>query len=118
MPSHTHTFTGSSATTNSTGAHTHTRGDMEITGAIMCYSTYNKGNEDYWTNGVNGAFYKNANDYVEEASSTNQSSSATADACRKVSFSAARSWTGSTSSNGAHTHTLTAAGSNSNTGGG
>lgn len=95
LPAHNHTVNSSgahthTATTSSNGAHTHTRGTMEITGRVGCF-----GEED--TNYPNGAFYQTQTmgkghgggiDYM-------------------VYMEASRTWTGSTSSNGAHTHTLT-----------
>ena len=104
---HTHTTEGHVLTVAETPAHTHTRGTMDLTGTITCYSQYNKGNEAYWNDACKGAFYKNTSDYNEEASTLNQSSSATADASRKVSFLASRTWTGKTSSVGggaSHNH--------------
>lgn len=106
MPSHTHTFTGTSATTSSNGAHTHTRGTMNITGSINSVLT-----DDGATQSISGAF--------SWATGRARSwSGATGDAMRNITLNAANNWTGATSSDGAHTHTLTATGSNSNTGGG
>ena len=112
---HTHTTAGHTLTVAETPAHTHTRGTRDITGAITCYSQYNKGNEAYWNDACKGAFYKNTSDYNEEASTLNQSSSATADTSRKVSFLASRTWTGKTSSVGSgasHSHGDTGSSSN------
>ena len=76
MPAHTHTFTGSSATTNSTGAHTHNVGrDTDGGSGSSRYTVHSAG--------VSGA-----------------------------------QGTSPTSSTGAHTHTVTAKGTNANTGGG
>lgn len=81
---------------SSNGEHTHTRGSMNITGDIVmhgngtCTVIY----------GVNGAFY----------GSSKNSSYHTTDCLSGVSsenfahFSADRTWTGSTSSDGAHSH--------------
>ena len=104
---HTHTTGDHILTVAETPAHTHTRGTMDISGAITCYSHYNKGNEDYWKNACKGAFYKNTSDYTEDASTLAQSDSATSDSSRKVSFLASKTWTGATSSIGggaAHNH--------------
>lgn len=76
MPAHTHTFTGSSATTNSKGAHTHNVGRDTDGGSGSSVHTVHSA-------GASGA----------QATSP-------------------------TSSAGAHTHTLTAKGTNANTGGG
>lgn len=103
---HTHTTGDHILTVAETPAHTHTRGTMDITGFMASYSTYNLNNDEYWTSGCGGAFYKGSH-YKQEASTLNQSSSATADTSRWVDFSGARSWTGETSSVGggaAHNH--------------
>lgn len=87
-------------TTEEMPEHTHERGTMDITGYLKCYSQYNKGNDDYWVTGSGGAFYKDPDNYVESASTLNQSDSASYDSARTVSFKASRSWTGETSSLG------------------
>lgn len=95
---HTHTATTASAgahthtaTTSSNGAHTHTRGSMNITGRI--------GNVDGSGASSTGAFYRSGTSGKLE----NQGG----EADPNVYFDASRNWSGSTSSNGAHTHTLT-----------
>lgn len=79
-----------SASSNWAGDHAHTRGAMNITG---CVGAIGEESGAYET----GAFYRtstlanghgNGRDYL-------------------VYFDASRSWTGATSSNGAHTHTIT-----------
>lgn len=76
MPSHTHTFTGSSATTNKTGDHSHSVGrDFDGAYGSSVYTVHSSG-----TSGAGG--------------------------------------TSPTNSTGAHEHTVTAKGSNSETGGG
>lgn len=84
-------------TTNSTGNHTHTRGTMNITGkfGIEVY-----GQDVGWNNAVtdSGAFYR------VDGIGDNGTGSATGKG--GVGFDASRSWTGSTSSNGAHSHTI------------
>lgn len=76
MPAHTHTFTGSSATTSSAGSHTHKIGrDIDGGSGSSRYTVHSEG-----TSGADG--------------------------------------TSSTGSAGAHTHTLTAKGTNASTGGG
>ena len=89
MPSHTHT-------TDSQGAHTHTRGTMNITG------TFPNGNETN-TFTPTGAFYKTS----DTASSAYNGTAYP----NLIGLDASRNWTGSTSSNGAHTHTVNATGS-------
>jgi microcystin-dependent protein len=99
MPAHTHT-----ASTNTAGTHTHTRGSMNITGQFN--------NEGQWGGvtgpGVaNGAFYmtrSNNSHLVSPVGGVNST----------YNFDASRSWTGATSQNGSHTHTVTVG----NTGGG
>ena len=88
LPPITHTHT---ATTQSAGDHAHTRGTMDITGqiAVRPYS-------------ASGAFYgvtvgANQGGYDHYNSRNNDA----------IAFQASKSWTGATSSNGAHTHTLT-----------
>ena len=96
--SHTHTITVNSggahthsASSASNGAHTHTRGSMNITGTISASVERYEGN-------ITGAFYQihgyatvGGHGYVVSG----------------VGFDASRSWSGSTSSAGAHTHTIT-----------
>ena len=98
LVSHTHTFTTASngahthtATTASNGAHTHTRGTMDIKGRI--------GNVDGSGVSSTGAFYRSG--------TSGKLMNDSGDADPNVYFEASRNWSGSTSSNGAHTHTLT-----------
>lgn len=81
--------------TNSAGDHTHTRGTMEITGAF---------NASMLTDGyatVSGAF-------VSGGAPSRQTPACSADQSQSgFSFKASNSWSGATSSNGAHTHTIT-----------
>jgi hypothetical protein len=77
-------------------AHTHTRGTMDITGMIRCYSEFNKGNSDYDINGVSGAFYFRTGTDTEYGTGTNMSSGSN-DAIRNVKFQASKAWTGNTS---------------------
>lgn len=92
MPPHNH-----AASTNETGGHNHTRGSMEITGGIQ------------WSNLTEpqGAFYKGS--YGNAFGYANNHNDWTG-----IAFAASRSWTGSTSTNGDHSHTVTV----NNTGGG
>lgn len=99
---HTHTITVNSggahshtASSNSTGAHTHTRGTMNITGTSM--GQYNGG---VYTTLYTGAFYlSGSNDHIGIGNTDNDNG--------LCSFDASRSWTGATSSAGAHSHTIT-----------
>ena len=79
-------------TTNSTGAHTHTRGTMNITGTAA------NGYRGFLT-GANGAIYGTG-------SSTDWGGQGSVTSFNGFAFDASRNWTGSTSSNGAHTHTI------------
>ena len=84
MPIHSHSC-------SSTGNHTHTRGTMNITGTF--FSENNGGGYPY-----SGAFYYNGSGYrgIDGGDGDN---------ARSV-FDASRSWSGATSSNGNHQHTI------------
>ena len=84
---HTHSVTGSTARA---GGHTHTRGTMNIVGRIGVI-------------GVDGAVYEGA--FYYDGVGGSLSNSGERDAI--VGFDASRSWTGSTSVAGDHTHTVT-----------
>lgn len=98
MPSHNH-----SASTNNTGAHTHTRGTMDIKGRLPGehYSTDTSTWDYKWWNRLSGAFYKDGttNTKVGVSGYDNDNTD--------ISFQASKNWTGATSSNGGHTHTVT-----------
>lgn len=83
IPSHNHSC-------GTTGNHTHTRGSMNITGRI--------GNVDESGVSSTGAFYRSGRSGKLENDE--------GEADPNVYFDASRSWTGSTSSNGNHTHTI------------
>lgn len=85
MPAHNHT-----GTAKSEGDHTHTRGTMNITGMF-------DGNVNDGTTGKTGAFY--TKDYSSSGGDGDTGGG-------HIGFDASRSWTGSTSSNGSHTHSL------------
>ena len=87
--SHNHTITLAS-----NGAHTHTRGTMNITGQISGLS-YDQSDSK---NGMKGAF---------SWLSASKKGAASGESDRYASFNAANSWTGSTSSEGSHSHTVT-----------
>ena len=79
-------------TASSNGAHTHTRGTMNITGKT--------GSTGYSNGGptADGAFYSYTTGIgIGNTDSGNQI----------LAFDASRSWTGATSSNGTHTHSIT-----------
>lgn len=100
LPQHTH-----SGTTSSNGAHTHTRGTMNITGKMGCITDI----APY----VSGVFT-----YSSSGSSNNVIDTASTSARGTLSFTASRNWTGATSSNGAHTHTMTTGNASNTTYGG
>lgn len=89
VPNHTH-----SGTTSSNGAHTHTRGTMDITGRFP-------GNTDDGSTNFAGTFY---------IYSTANSGANGGNGQGVIGFQASKNWTGATSSNGAHTHTMTTGG--------
>lgn len=86
LPQHTH-----SGTTSSNGNHTHTRGTMEITGWAGMGESH----------GAGGAFNPTHGSAVSGGTGTGGSTDWGFD------FYASRTWTGETSSNGAHSHTMT-----------
>ena len=100
IPAHNHTVNASgnhshTATTSTAGNHSHTRGNMEITGGINAVWEIEAGANAY------GAFY------VTTAGRSNEAAEHPGDGGRSWDFRASRSWTGSTSTAGNHTHTLT-----------
>ena len=101
MPSHTHTFTGSSATTSSNGAHTHTPSNanyhfqwMQSTSSDATLHLQVSKGSGYYVNGGNPS----ASDAIDSYGGIHHGAN--------------------TNSAGAHTHTLTAKGTNSSTGSG
>ena len=87
MPQHNHT-----ASSDSTGAHTHTRGTMEISGDFY--------NLTAWY-GAAGAFW------VSDVTDAKTQGSPTGFFSNSVHFSGSNNWSGATSSNGDHSHTIT-----------
>lgn len=80
--------------TTSAGAHTHTRGTMNITATGGMWENDNR-------NSFTGAFYlSSAHNKWGTRSELDKDN-------YSMDFNASRSWTGATSSNGAHTHTIT-----------
>lgn len=94
IPAHTHT-----GSTSTTGAHSHGRGTMEITGAIPV--------DDHKISHVEGAFYANGS-YPNSDNRDSENPSP------RASFAASRTWTGYTSYDGTHSHSMNL----NNTGGG
>ena len=109
--SHTHAITVNSggahthsASSASNGAHTHTRGTMEITGSIVStdypeYFTY----ADQFSN--SGAL--SITNYRTGQGNNPGSGGSDTGGYMGLSLQASRGWSGATSSNGAHTHTIT-----------
>lgn len=83
---------------SSNGEHTHTRGSMNITGTIGIHGA----GSCTVIGSQSGAFCPYPGSTLSAYSSNNCSSGATSDGV--VRFSADRTWTGSTSSAGAHSH--------------
>nr|DAE02782.1 MAG TPA: tail fiber protein [Myoviridae sp. ctEwD1] len=94
IPAHSHT-----GSTSTTGAHSHGRGTMEITGAIPV--------DDHKISHVEGAFYQNGS-YPNSDNRDSENPSP------RASFAASRTWTGYTSYDGTHSHSMNL----NNTGGG
>ena len=100
MPPHNHSVNSSgshthTATTSTAGNHSHTRGSMNITGTI-------DGDDSSAMHGnIGGAFYHVRN------YGTNEGIRNSDNVVNGVyGFDASRSWTGATSPNGSHTHTI------------
>ncbi|MTC40818.1 phage baseplate protein [Providencia sp. wls1921] len=103
MPAHNHSF---SATTNNTGGHTHDRGTMDITGDFPAIRKAAQNRDS----SLKGAFA------ILNKWNASNSWSGTDDDGTVYNFTASRSWTGATSNNGAHAHTVS--GTTGNKGGG
>ena len=100
--SHKHNVSVSLA---SDGAHTHTRGSMEITGTLRVVGEGNAASA--WTSNVDctGAFYQvqqlaGTQYYANTVTNTNSGTN-------YAGFKASKTWSGSTSSSGNHNHTVT-----------
>ena len=85
MPSHNHSC-------GSAGSHTHTRGSMNITG----YHDSSDDDPDHY----GGAFYFTSRATTHNNQQTGGSNNTV------VQFNAARNWTGETSANGSHSHSI------------
>ena len=108
IPSHEHTFTGSAVNSDSQGAHTHTRGTMNITGTIRADP------QTAWIRlRGGGAFSADTSAAIATGGADSGTTGNT-----QATFNAANSWSGATSSDGAHTHSITAEGTISSIGGG
>ena len=96
MPQHKH-----SATVSRNGAHTHERGTMNITGSVTnTDATEPWGTADIFSN--SGALKMESKTFAYGWTSGDQNSGG-----YKLSFDASKGWTGATTSNGDHSHTVT-----------
>ena len=93
LPSHNHSC-------GSAGSHTHTRGSMNITGSITNTDNEPFGTADTFSN--SGALSM----AVKSFSNGAESSSYEGGGGYQINFDASKNWTGSTSSNGSHSHTI------------
>lgn len=98
MPAHSHY-----ASAASNGAHTHSRGTMNITGSIKANSSENEHLTDAENITSTGAL-KVGNSTTKVARATDPSQNPGYDS---ITLNAADGWTGVTSSDGAHTHSIT-----------
>lgn len=90
IPSHNHSC-------GTTGNHSHTRGSMDIVG------TFGSGpsTPSIYRGDTSGAFYNSGTNGNKYAGSSTEN-----DRTSKVTFRASRNWSGATSSNGDHSHTI------------
>lgn len=95
MPTHSH-----SASTANNGNHTHTRGTMNITGSVTNKDDECWGSADVFTN--SGALTMEESNYGNGSYNGYQGGGG-----YRLSFDASKSWTGATSSNGSHNHSVT-----------
>lgn len=98
LPSHTHSC-------STVGNHTHTRGTMNITGSVTNTDANEPwGTADSFSN--SGALKMESKTFTYGWTTGDQNSGG-----YKLSFDASKGWTGATSPNGSHTHTIGATGS-------
>ena len=98
LPAHNHSVNASgnhnhTATTSTAGNHTHTRGSMNITGTF-------DGNVNDGQSKKTGAFYYTGQPFTGSDGGNDKPGGV-------IGFDASRSWSGTTSTNGNHSHTLT-----------
>lgn len=115
MPSHNHSVNSSgshthSATTSTAGNHTHTRGSMNITGSLVNASADDEMFTYADSVSASGALYMN--NYRTDKGGVG--SPTTGAGYNGISFDASRAgaWTGSTSTAGNHSHTVSLSGGN------
>lgn len=95
LPAHSH-----GVTVSTDGAHTHGRGTMDITGGITIAAV---GGDKAMIRGTSGAFSHSG----EYAGGNGQAARDPGSYSDDISFNAANAWTGKTSLNGSHTHSVT-----------
>ena len=112
MPSHSHSVSSSgshthSATTSTAGNHTHTRGSMNITGSIVNSASDNEllSSAEMCTN--SGALSIGT---VRNKVAHSPATGYTDTGYDSISFNAASGWSGATSTNGNHSHTVSLSG--------
>lgn len=93
LPSHTHSC-------STVGNHTHTRGSMNITGSVTNVDDESWGFADNFSD--SGALSMSAKSYPNNGSAVTYEGGGG----YKLTFDASKSWSGATSSNGSHTHTI------------
>lgn len=94
MPIHSHTYV-----MGSSGGHSHTKGNMNITGTFGTHSHDTEGDNAQGGNRVSGAFYTFAT-WCRKTSGRDSGGGAI------INFSANRTWTGETSYVSSHSHSL------------
>ena len=99
LPAHVH-----EVTVNASGSHSHTRGTMEITGKFQV------GQFPLCGSNFEGAFYGS-----DTGNADNHGQDTVGNVPNRYAFQASRSWTGSTSSSGLHTHTASCSSAGSGT---
>lgn len=109
LPSHSHSIPALTGTAASAGAHTHTRGTMNITGKFYTRD-FNVPNHNLIYSGSGAFSVSYATDGSTQAA---QTVTKTPFYNNILSLNAANNWTGATSSNGAHTHSVTTTASTS-----
>lgn len=103
MPAHNHTVNASgnhshTATTSTAGNHTHTRGSMNITGSFMANDFVDDRAQPVTSGAITSKAYPSGWRESNDGERTRSFG---------LEFDASRSWEGSTSTAGSHTHTLT-----------
>ena len=90
IPSHSHSC-------GEAGNHSHTRGSMNITGSFMANDFVDNRNPPVTSGAITSKAYPSGWRDAEDGANT---------PCYGLEFDASRSWTGSTSTNGSHSHSI------------